>query len=181
VEGVAGGEDDVVGFGEVVIFGGQPEDGDGAPTAASKLAGDPGIGVLGAADDGGGFEEGEEGSAEEGDLLAGEDGAGSVAEALDVSSCFIGGGAGAVKPAVILFEEEVGECVAVGWVLLGDVVGPGGRPGCGGEERGEGVVARGVVEEEPALPGQERDGITVDLHGWAYSEFLMRAERTRKV
>jgi hypothetical protein len=28
-------------------------------------------------------------------------------------------------------------------------------------------VARCVVEEEPALPGQERDGITVDLHGWA--------------
>jgi len=28
-------------------------------------------------------------------------------------------------------------------------------------------MARGVVEEEPALPGQERDGVTVDLHGRA--------------
>jgi hypothetical protein len=34
-------------------------------------------------------------------------------------------------------------------------------------------VARRVVEEEPALPGEERDGIAVDLHGRACSEFLM--------
>jgi hypothetical protein len=34
-------------------------------------------------------------------------------------------------------------------------------------------VTRGVVEEEPALPGQERDGIAVDLPGRACSEFLM--------
>ncbi len=167
MEGVARGEDDVVGFGEVVVFGGQPEDGDGAPTPASKLAGDPGAGVLGAADDGGGFEEGEEGSAKEGDLLAGDDGAGALAEALDVGLDFVAGDAGAVKPGFVLFAEEVGELGAVGWVLLGDFVGPGGRPGGGGEEGGEGLVARGVVEEEPALPGQERDGVAVDLHGWA--------------
>ena len=65
VEGVAGGEGDVVGFGEVVIFRGEPEDGDG-------------IGILSTADDGSGFEEGEEGSGEEGDLLAGDDSARSL-------------------------------------------------------------------------------------------------------
>jgi hypothetical protein len=40
-------------------------------------------------------------------------------------------------------------------------------------------VARGVVEEEPALPGQHRDGKTVDLHGRACSKFLMHAGRNR--
>ena len=42
------------------------------------------------------------------------------------------------------------------------------------DQGGEGLVTRGVVEEEPALPGQERDGIAVDLHGRACSEFLTR-------
>jgi hypothetical protein len=49
VERVARGEDNVVGFGEVVILRGEPEDGDGAR-------------VLGSADDGGGFQQGKEGA-----------------------------------------------------------------------------------------------------------------------
>ena len=71
VECVTRGEDDVVGLGEVVVFSGEPEDGDR-------------IRRLGPLDDGGSFVEGEKGSAEEGDLLAGDDGACTLAEALDV-------------------------------------------------------------------------------------------------
>ena len=166
MEGMAGGEGDVVSFGEVVVFRGEPEDGDT-------------VRVLGAADDGSGFEEGEERSGEEGDLLAGDDGARSLpaqangrlewgiagAEALDVGEGFGASGLGPGKPGLVLFDEEVGEAVAVGGVACGDGGGPVGGPGSGGEEGGEGFAARGVVEEEPALPGEERDGVTVDLHG----------------
>ena len=174
IQSVTRGEGDVVCFGEVVIFRGEPEDGDGAS-------------ILGAAEDGGGFEEGVEGSGEEGDLLAGEDGAGPLAESLDVGDGFggagrgvgagrggsglawggetCGGGAWRGKPGPGLVEQEVGEGIAVGGIEGGDGLGPGGGPRRGGEEGCEGLVARGVVEEEPALPGEERDGIAVDLHG----------------
>jgi hypothetical protein len=51
-------------------------------------------------------------------------------------------------------------------------------PWSGCEEGRDGRVARGVVEEEPALPGQHRDGVTVDLHGKSPDQkFLMRARR----
>ena len=166
VKRVTRGQGDVIGFGEVVIFGGEPEDGDG-------------VRILGAADDGGGFEEGEEGSAEEGDLLAGDDGAHTPASELagtpapapwrrrSMLARVLGGLVWVGKPAAILFEEKIGEGGAVGGILMGDGISPGLRPRGGDEEGGKRFVARGVVEEEPALPGQHRDGITVDLHGRA--------------
>ena len=98
---VARGKNDVVGFVEVVVFGGEPEDGDGA-------------GVFGFADGGRGLEEREEGSAEESDLLAGDDGGGSLPEAGDV---FESRGAG-VEAAVLGFEQ-VGDAGADGRVLRG--------------------------------------------------------------
>ena len=75
--------------------------------------------ILGALDDGGGFEEGEEGSAEEGDLLAADDGAGSLAETLDVGESLRAG-----IPAAVLFEQMIGEGGAMRGVLRGDGVRP---------------------------------------------------------
>jgi len=69
---MARGEGDVVGFFEVVVLGRKPEDGNGA-------------GVFGFANCRCGLEEGKEGSAKERDLLASDDGRGSLAKAGNVS------------------------------------------------------------------------------------------------
>ncbi len=105
MERVARGQGDVVGFGEVVVFAGQPEDGHG-------------VGRLGALNDGGGFQQGEERAGEEGDLLAGDEGAGALAEALDV-----GQGLWPGIPAAILLEEQIGDGVAMGGICSGTAVG----------------------------------------------------------
>jgi hypothetical protein len=123
VRRVTRGEDDVVGFGEVVVLGGEPEDGDG-------------VGRLSAPDDGGGLQECEEGSAEEGDLLTADDGSGALAEALDVGEGLCAEGRGVSVPESVLFEELVGDGGAVGGILSGGGIGPGLRPGSGDEEGG---------------------------------------------
>ena len=66
---VGGAEDPaMVGLGEVVIFGGHPEDGHGGDAGGGELAGQ--------FDGGEGLVEGITGTAEEADLLAGDDGDG---------------------------------------------------------------------------------------------------------
>lgn len=108
-------------------------------------------------DDGGGFEEGEEGSGEEGDLLTGDEGSGTVAKLFD-----IGEGSGGGMPAAVLFKEQIGDGGAQVRILGGN--GEERGKGGSGEEGGEQFATGGVVEEEPAEPGQHRDGVTVDFH-----------------
>ena len=158
-------EGELVDLGEVVVFAGEPEDGD-------MLAAGGGGGVLGLADGRGGLEEGEERAAEEGDLLAGDHGGGSVLEALDVGQ----DGAAGVE-AVGLAEEGVGEAVAVGLVLRGGGGGPGEGEGVGGvpaaERGGVGGEGRvGVGAEERRGAGERRDGDALGGHAGVSVSFL---------
>jgi len=155
-----GEQGELIDFGEVVVFAGQPEDGD--VLAASGLGG-----VLRLADGGGGLEESEEGAAEQSDLLAGDDGGGSVLEAFNISpdgAAAVGeNGAGGVE-AVGLAEEGVGEAGAVGLVEGGRVVGPGHREGIGGIPGGGGRLdserrrQRGSRGKSAVVPGSVEMG-----------------------
>ena len=146
---VARGKNDVVGFVEVMVFGCEPEDGDGS-------------GVFGFADGGRGLEEREKGSAEESDLLAGDDGRSSLTEAGDVFESRSAGAEGAV-----LGLEQIGDAGADGRVLRGR--GPLVAVGARGVEGRERLAALGVIEEEAAEPGENRDGITLSVQGLALS------------
>lgn len=146
----------MVDLGEVVVFGGQPEDRD------VRGAGGAG-GFGGAGDGGGGFEERKERTAEESDLLAGDDGAGSVAEEVDVRE----GGGGGVKGAGLGFEG-VGKGDGVDG-CRGRAVEPTLAGGGGSVPAADGSVGRGSfliclqIQEVLIEAGgvQERDGVTL--------------------
>jgi hypothetical protein len=92
-----GEERDLVDLFDVVVLGGEPEDGDVVDAGGGGC-------LLGAGDGCGYFEEGEERAAKETDLLAGDDGAGAGAEFGDV-----GEGCGAGGEGEGLAGEGVGE------------------------------------------------------------------------
>jgi hypothetical protein len=85
-----GEQRDLIDLFDVVVFGGEPEDGDVVDAGGGGC-------LLGASDGGGGLEQGKQRAAEEADLLAGDDGAGAGAEFGDVGEgCGSGGEASAL-------------------------------------------------------------------------------------
>ena len=135
----------MVDFGEVVIFSREPEDGGVRLAICSR--------VTGAGKGGGGLERGEERSAEEADLLAGDNDAGAGAKVL-LRGC---GG----RRRGVLCGEEIDE--------LRPVRGTS-RAGCSrfGIEGNKSVEAAAIAGE-PAqkstksrlMPGRDGDGMTV--------------------
>jgi len=156
----AGEPPGMVNFGEVVVFGGEPEDGDGVVATRSEIGGE--------ADDGERFVETVGGAGEEADLLPGDDGDGAGSEAVEIVLC--GRAAAATE---VLFAEDFDNGATQGGGGRGaareladgaEDAGFGGRMGVEVGEAGEVVViggekARGVGE----LSG--RNGATLHRRG----------------
>ncbi len=150
-----GEERDLVDFFEIVVLGGEPEDGNVFNACRRSC-------LFRAGDCSGGFEQGEQRASEQADLLAGHDGSCSGAEFCDVGEC---GGTGSEGEALTF------ECI-------GKSGGVGGRSGglhpCAAERLGSVPVAqRSVgsavahceeVAEEPGGVQQRRDGVTLSAH-----------------
>jgi len=156
----AGEPPGVVDFGEVVVFGGEPEDGDGVMSARSEIGGET--------NDGERFVETVGGAGEEADLLSGDNGDGTGSEAVEIFLC-----GRAAAETEVLFAEDFDDGAAQGGVRRGAVreladgaedARLGGRMGVKVGEAGEVVViggekARGVGE----LSG--RNGATLHRRG----------------
>jgi hypothetical protein len=169
-----GEERDLVDLFDVVVFGGEPEDGDVVDAGGGGC-------LLGAGDGCGYFEEGEERAAKETDLLAGDDGAGAGAEFGDVGEGCGAGGEG---------EGLAGEGVGKGGGMSSSRCRlhprsaerlravPGAQLGrCAGWRLRRGAVAhREVVAIEAGDVRQSRDWITLSGHQTPRNPILPRSQ-----
>jgi hypothetical protein len=149
-----GEEVKLIDLGEVVVFGGEPEDGDVVDAGC-------GGGVRGAGDCGRGLEQSKERAAEEADLLAGDDGAGSMAQLLHVGEGLRTG------PVFEAFGVKgSGETFGIGGWTDG-VMHPGSAEGLGAVPAAHGRAFRHgeIVAIERGDVRQDRDGITLSAHG----------------
>ena len=148
---VAVGQRYVTGFGQIMIFGRQPED------RHMRAAG--GGGVFCFANRGRCFEDGKEWAAEERHLLAGHHCARAVTQPRDVFEDCVRRAEGAV----LLFQQVAKSCTMSGGKYRGRGHPLGGIR-AGRVERRECLAALREVQEQPAKAGQKRDGITLGLH-----------------
>ena len=168
MEGIVGGfpeEGGLVDLGEVVVFGGEPEDGDMRDTGGAG-------GFGGAGDRGCGFQQSKQWAAEEANLLAGDDGAGSVAEEIDVAE----NGGGSLKRAALGFES-----VREGGGICGRVCGrvkPLPASGNRAVPASDGSIGRGCLLVEKVLVQaggmQERDGVALGAGFRGHASLLER-------
>ena len=115
----------MIDFGEVVIFGGEPEDGNGIDAFARKFL------CAGGGSDR--FVETVGRPGEEAYLLAGYDGDGAFCEAIEIARDFFIE-VRAAGEALILFAQDFDDALADLWVKF-DFLGRGGDSGKGGRVR----------------------------------------------
>ena len=138
----------VIDFGEVVILGGEPEDGDGADARFGEAAGE--------ADGGEGLVEGVGGAGEEADLLAGDDGDGVGEFELGDGRGFSVGAAegGGERLAALVGDAGGGSGAADGFGVVGVVA----------VEAGGALEVIEIVRKEGAGPRQFRMGDSKAVH-----------------